>query len=187
MQSEHFSEFWLSGFAGYFRYSPDIFLCIKKFLEKIVDNCLVYHIDRIKTIKKGEHKMKKRMKHIVCALCVILLLVALAGCKSKGTDITSNWKLVEYTVKGKTTVIDDQAVLVKAVTASDNPKFSCKDGKNCVFESGGKAHQGTVTLEGDTYVINYNDTSKKMFGRIENDKLTLTNESKSLEFIFTAK
>jgi hypothetical protein len=30
MQSEHFSEFWLSGFAGYFRYSPDIFLCIKK-------------------------------------------------------------------------------------------------------------------------------------------------------------
>ena len=133
--------------------------------------------------------MKKAAGKIIGILCLALTVLTLfAGCGSKGTvDITSKWKISEFTVNGTTTKMDDTPFFVRMFAVTKNPKFVCKDGVNCVLTSSGKAHPGTITQEGDTYVITFPDTSKKMYGRISGDKLMIINEGGTLELVFEAK
>ena len=134
-------------------------------------------------------KMKKRIRSVIGILCLLSVIVMLCGgCASSATpDITSDWKISEFTVNGKTTKEDETPFLVKVFTSSQNPRFVCRDGVNCVFSLGDKKHPGTVTKEGDQYIINYADTTKLMYGTISGNKLMLKNESGTLELIFETK
>lgn len=135
-------------------------------------------------------KTMKKSKVFIVVCCLLMTAVLICGCGAATTGdapITSKWKLKEYTVNGKTTVIADQSLALRIFSAKDNPSFQCKDGVNCTFTNLRKARKGTVTQEDGKYIITYDNTSVKMIGEIHGNTLTLVNDKGTLELIFETK
>ena len=132
-------------------------------------------------------------RSILILSCIFAIVAILAGCGTKGrmdeagnTSITSEWHLVEFTVKGNTTRPAEEPFLVRLFTVGMDPKFSCKDGVNCTFTNGRKSHNGTVREEEGAYMITFDDTTKQMKGVITDNRLTLTNEKETVKIVFEA-
>lgn len=125
--------------------------------------------------------MRKKIVSVVMILILVFCMTA-CGSSSKGAKITSTWKLVEFTVNGKTitysgSTIDDYA-----------PNFSSKDGKTFVFSSNGKSHTGILEKNGDKYILNYDDTTKQMEATISGDSMTIVIVgSDSMKLVFEAE
>ncbi len=126
-------------------------------------------------------------------LCILILSCLLSGCGSGSetvydedgnASITSEWRLVEFTVNDNTTVIANDPPLVRIFTAHLNPAFSCPDGTNCTLRNGRKSHSGTVTKEDGKYMITFDDTSVAMIGEISGNVLTLQKAGGKLEIVF---
>ena len=127
----------------------------------------------------------KKFKVLLSSL--LIMLFVLSGCGTKvdsdgNFSIDSKWTLVEFTVKGKTTNVKDDPMAKLAEDAQ--PKFECSDGKNCTFSLNHKTHNGVVTNEDDVYRITFDDTYKPFLASIDGNRLTLTNESKTVEIIY---
>ena len=130
--------------------------------------------------------MKKR-NYLLLGL-VMILVFALVGCgkekKEEKDLITSDWTLVEYTVKGETMRVKDYTEAEKSVVDSVVPKFHSEDGKTCTFSVSGKEHTGTLSKEDGKYIITYPDTDKKMIAEISDKTLTIVNEEHTFEIVF---
>ena len=61
------------------------------------------------------------------------------------------------------------------------------DGKNFVFTLNGKERTGVLSQEGDKYILNYDDTSKKMEAYIDGDILYMKIVGGKSSFEFKAK
>ena len=122
--------------------------------------------------------MKKRV--FMFAAIMVMVFCCLCSCgEPEVIDITSSWKIESMTVNGKT----DSGVLLSVDPKA--PKFSCEDGKNVVFSSNGKTHNGTITESGGVYTIDFDDTTKTMEARLSGDKLILKlKDSDNLELVF---
>ena len=131
----------------------------------------------------------KTNKTVCLALLLSMIALCSIGCSagSNSPDITSKWKIKEFTVNGKTTKVDETPFLVSVFTAKANPKFSCKDGVNCVFSLLDKTYTGTVTQEGDIYIIDFNNKKKNLYGMVVGNNLILENEEETLELVFETK
>ena len=131
--------------------------------------------------------MKTRIYRMGAAILVMAGLLAACGktenkTKEGNVPLTSEWSLVEFTVNGNTTRADDLDEEVRKVA----PGFLCEDGENCIISNGGKNHPGTITKEGDQYVIRFDDTEATMSAEISGDTLTMTNNKGSVTFVFRA-
>lgn len=133
--------------------------------------------------------MKKKLNIVFAVICMLCMLCACGSKVDENGDalITSDWKLVEYTVNGSRTVIADLEWYVKIFTAHMEPEFSSKDGNTCTFSLGGSSHNGTLTFDGDEYTIDYDDSHKDMLAKIDGDELRIYTADGKLEFIFEAK
>ena len=133
--------------------------------------------------------MKKTFGILAVTACMMFMLCA---CGSKTDEngnalITSDWKLVEYTVNGTRTVMAETEWYVKLFTANMEPAFSTKDGSTCTFSVGGNSHNGTITFDVTEYTIDYDDSQKDMLATIDGDELRIYTADGKLEFIFVAK
>ena len=122
--------------------------------------------------------------------CLVLLSALLGACQKDGKEVegenaslTSDWELVEYTVKEKTTRADelDEEVLKLA------PAFRCEDGENCIVSNLGKDHFGVITEDQEQYLIRFDDTEETMTVQITGDTLTMVNSKGTVSFVFRAK
>lgn len=123
-------------------------------------------------------------KIIIFASAILIMLCCLCSCGNspKTAYITSEWKIEQMTVNGKT--------MADALLQLDSnaPKFSCTDGKNVTFTLNGKTHNGTVTENSGVYLIAFNDSAKEMEARIENSKLVMKiKDSDTIELVFKLK
>lgn len=131
-------------------------------------------------------------KSLSIAVITVFMMCMLCACGSKTDEngnalITSDWKLVEYTVNGTRTVMAETEWYVKLFTANMEPAFSTKDGNTCSFSVGGNSHNGTITFDGTEYTIDYDDSQKDMLATIDGDELRIYTADGKLEFIFEAK
>lgn len=115
----------------------------------------------------------------------------LLGCGSSdfsgNASITDDWKLVQYTVNGKTEKGED-IPFDSPLLLDRSPSFSCTDGTNFTFSNNGKSHSGTLTESEDGYILNYNDKTKQMEAKISGNRMTIHIVGKdSVEFIFETK
>ena len=123
-------------------------------------------------------------KIIIFTSAILIMLCCLCSCgnSSKTAYITSEWKIEQMTVMGKTTSDLSLQFDPKA------PKFSCTDGKNVTFTLNGKTRNGTVTENSGVYFIAFNDSAKEMEARIENSKLIMKiKDSDTIELVFKLK
>ena len=138
--------------------------------------------------------MKKviRKNRILLMLMIAVSVAVLAGCGSKKAEldasgnapITARWRLVQFTVNGKVTRINEQPWWMKVLFAGKNPSFSSPDGVKCVFSNNGKARDGRISLEDGVYHITFDGATAGLNGVISGRILTITNEKGTLEFIF---
>ncbi len=133
--------------------------------------------------------MKKKVSIVLVTIFMMCMLCACGKKVDENGDalITSDWKLVEYTVNGSRSVMAETEWYVKLFTIGMEPAFSTKDGTTCTFSVGGKEHTGTLTYDGDVYNIVYNDSQKGMIADIDGDELRIYTADGNLEFIFVAK
>lgn len=117
---------------------------------------------------------------IVCILATVFILTGCADSDSKGVSITSDWKLKECTVNGKTLKAKD----MDEETLKLAPAFSCTDGENCVVSNNGKDHPGKVTQSEGKIVISFDDTDQALSGQISGNTLTLVNTKNTVTFVF---
>lgn len=132
-------------------------------------------------------RVKKAYRYIAAVLSAMLVLSLSVACGSTSDEIsiTSKWKLEEYTVNGNTTRVADEGFLEKVLFSSSDPKFVCKDGVNCTFSLNKVDHKGTITDNDGIYVIDFSDTYKNLFARIDGDKLIMINEAGTVKFVFS--
>lgn len=124
------------------------------------------------------------MKKLILAAVLITVLCCLCSCgnSAKNADITSEWKIEQMTVNGKT--VSGASLQLDSVA----PKFSCKDGKNVTFTLNGKTHNGIVTENNGVYLIDFDDSAKDMEARIGNGRLVMKiKDSDTIELIFKLK
>ncbi|MBR5420646.1 MAG: hypothetical protein IK115_05815 [Lachnospiraceae bacterium] len=129
--------------------------------------------------------MKKLI--LLMSACIFISACLLGGCGKSRDDgaetpaiLTSDWELVEYTVKGSTTKAEELDPEVRAIA----PAFRCEDGTNCVVSNNGKDHPGTITKENDQYVIRFDDTDEIMNAQISGKTLTMVNGKGTVTFVF---
>lgn len=123
-------------------------------------------------------------KIIIFTSAILIMLCCLCSCgnAAKNADITSEWKIEQMTVNGKT--VSGASLQLD----SNGPKFSCKDGKNVTFALNGKTHNGTVTENNGVYLIAFDDSAKEMEARIGNGRLVMKiKDSDTIELIFKLK
>lgn len=125
------------------------------------------------------------MKKIIiftCAILIMLCCLCSCGNSSKTADITSEWKIEQMTVNGKT--MSDASLQFDPKA----PKFSCKDGKNVTFTLNEKTHNGTATENNGVYLIAFDDSAREMEARIENSRLVMKiKDSDTIELVFKLK
>lgn len=124
------------------------------------------------------------MKKLILAAVLITVFCCLCSCgnSAKNADITSEWKIEQMTVNGKT--VSGASLQLDSVA----PEFSCKDGKNVTFTLNGKTHNGTVTENNGVYLIDFDDSAKDMEARIRNGRLVMKiKDSDTIELIFKLK
>lgn len=129
-----------------------------------------------------------RKKKIAAALACLSILSAgsLSACGKEIDDqgrtlISSEWKPVEFTVRGTTTEYNPLYFWEKGKF----PEFECDDGSTCTMTVNGKSHTGTVTEEEDgTYTIVFGDSDRHLIGVIDDDVLTITTDNDAVSFVF---
>ena len=127
------------------------------------------------------NKLIIRLKQLLPAFLTLFLL---AGCQGKSdAELSSEWELVEFTVRDNTTKASELDPDLKALA----PAFRCEDGKNCVVSNSGKDHPGTVEESDGAYVIRFRDTEETMRAQISGDTLTLNNSKGTVTFVFRAE
>lgn len=135
-------------------------------------------------------KTMKKSKVFIIICCLLLTAILICGCGGATTGdapINSKWKLKEFTVNGKTTVMAEQNLILRIISANEIPSFKCKDGVNCTFTNLQKSHNGTITQKDGRYIISYDNTNAKMIGEIHGNTLMLENEEGTLRLIFETK
>lgn len=137
--------------------------------------------------------MNSKTRKILCVLLIAALLAVIAaGCGKtvnlgNNAPITSKWEIKEFTVNGTTTKMEDTPTWLKIISASRNPKFSCKDGTNCTLSVNKKTRTGTVTMEDGHYVITFKNATTKFYGTISGNTLFLHDEGGKVLLVFEAK
>ncbi len=130
------------------------------------------------------------MKKLILALLLALLTMALCACGNISVNgqkpITAKWKIISFTVNGKTTDIKNESTAERLVTQDMDPKFESPDGINCSLTIGKKMRLGTMTEDNGRYRIKFNNAKKDLIGEINGDQLTIYDEKGKLSFVFEA-
>ena len=129
-------------------------------------------------------RLRKNYFILVVFLLIVMCIIGACGKKENSDEIsiTSNWKLVSFTVNGEKTEVKD------GFDSSLYPTFSCPDGVNCVVSNGKEGHHGTIEEVDGKYMITFDGSSLVgMEGTISGNTLTLVNPKGTVEMVFATE
>lgn len=125
------------------------------------------------------------MKKIICALMTFVCLIAMIGCGStenaSDAEITSNWKLVSLCLAG------ENKTDYETLHSANSPKFHTDNGVDCTFSNNGKEHNGTITFDGEKYIIDLDGTDVMLEATIDGNILHLAIEGSDTYMEFKKK